>query len=107
MDVKKMRFPEKINIVGYIYNICICRDMADIPDIEERKSFGSIDYLKRVIYIYEEASSSMLNTLIHEIVHGCCDSGGLNLKENEIERFANILTDTLLRNKLIIDNLDK
>ena len=94
-----MTLPEKINILSNIYKVVL---QDEVISNEQTILFGEIAYRDREIRIKsKEPCPDPRTTLIHEIIHGCCTEGGIELDENNVNRLANILTDTLIRNELI------
>ena len=94
-----MKLPEEINIVGNVYRVV---GMDTVISSENHTLFGEISYTDREIRIKtKKPCPDFRTTLIHEIIHGCCTEGGIELNEDNVTRFANILTDTLVRNGLM------
>ena len=90
---------EKINILSNIYKVVL---LDEVVSSDQTILFGEISYRDREIRIkVKEPCPDPLITLIHEIIHGCCNEGGIDLDESNVNRLGNILTDTLIRNGLI------
>ena len=95
--------------MGKAYSIEYVDKPSDV-DIYKRESlWGQIDYWTRTIRIYanNRTESDIFETLIHEILHGIEED--LKLKafkekqgHDELGILAVALTDTLIRNNLVI-----
>lgn len=91
--------PKTINIMGHTYKVTQCEI---VTNENSKVLWGEISYTRQEIRVTtKKPCPDPMSTLIHEIVHGCCDDGGIELDEANVERLANILTDTLIRNGII------
>ena len=94
-----MKLPKSVTILGKKYKIS---EQDRVLSDDSRVLWGEIRYSKMEIAISTKTPCpDPLHTLIHEIVHGCCDDGGIELDEKNVTRLASILSDTLTRNGLI------
>ncbi len=88
----------KINICGKLYTINLHEE-----EIRENNElvWGNIDFKTQNINIYKNLDSSRIfSILMHEIIHGVCDAANVDCKEKDVDRIANILSDTLIRNNI-------
>jgi hypothetical protein len=109
-----MKKPDKINILGTDYKINYFNNPASVDKDLKTILWGQIDYWKREIRIYDNERSivDIMKVLIHEVLH--CINDELHLKafdegkdsgdrseievDNELDIFATVLVDTLIRN---------
>ena len=72
--------PETVSIMGIPYTV----KLVDVVD-KNQLCFGEIDYFACEIRIDKTLTPEMQKvTLLHEILHGCCNLLGLNdVNENE------------------------
>lgn len=96
--------PTQVNILGKRYTIEYVNNPADV-DLNKRDSlWGQIDYWTRSIRVYDKGRSAedILETIIHEVLHGIADELKLNLRKdenhNELGILALAITDVLSRN---------
>jgi len=97
--------PTEVNILGKTYSIQYVDNPADV-DLYRRKSlWGQIDYWTRTIRIYdkERTPADLLETVLHEVLHGIASE--LELKqlqgddnEEALGILALALADVLARN---------
>lgn len=97
-----MKIPNKINILSDIYTIQIKPDV--FLNNDNKALQGEIKYKEKIITLSRLDNSSMVKTLLHEIIHGIC----MDLKlfddghdEAFIDRLAAGLADTLIRNNML------
>lgn len=98
---------EIINISGTEYTVIEIDEAAKVlDDGAYRAAWGSINYFERKIRVYENQSESdKFATLIHEVVHGCAMAAAIDLSEEQVTVFSNILSDTLKRNDFVSENM--
>ena len=107
-----MKKPTEINILGTVYSITYINNPADLdPELRE-VLWGHIDHYKREIRVYDNKRSliDILKCIMHEALHVINDE--LHLKafakdedanvDNELDTFATILIDTMVRNSWIV-----
>lgn len=100
--------PDKVNILGVDYSVTYCDNPSEV-DMNKRKSlWGQIDYWERKIRIYENGRTpeDILQTLLHEVIHGIDTALHMNLEEKadleeRVDLLALALADVLTRNKWI------
>ena len=80
-------------------------DKPSEVDIYKRKSlWGQIDYWTRTIRIYDNGRpiEDIIDTLLHEILHGIAEALHLELNEekrhDELDLIAMAMADVLIRN---------
>lgn len=94
-----MNLPENVVILGKKYSIV---EQDRVISNENKIVWGEIRYSRMEIAIStKKPCPDPRHTLIHEIIHGCCDEGEIELDESNITRLASILSDTLMRNGLL------
>ena len=90
--------------MGVPFKVVYCDKPSDV-DHEGRNSLrGSIDYWVDTIRILDCGSPHQIfETIIHEVVHGIATRLCLSFNDEEstVERFANVLADTLVRNGFV------
>lgn len=92
--------PDTVNILGHVYKVIPCDTV--INDENTTVLWGQIANNRQEIKVtIKEPCPDPMSILIHEIIHGCCDEGGIELAESDVKRLASILTDTLIRNGII------
>jgi len=97
--------PDKINILGHIYNIEYCDKASDV-DIHKREAlWGQVDYWTRTIRVYVNSRTpeDISETIIHEIIEVlkeelCVDQLKGEDNHDAINLLAIGLNDTLIRN---------
>lgn len=98
-----MKIPKTVNILSDIYTVKVEPDI--FPNDNGRMLSGEISYANKTIRIAKAENSTMIKTLMHEIIHGICTE--LSLYDNDIhdetfvDRLAVGLIDTLQRNNLL------
>jgi hypothetical protein len=97
-----------INILGREYTITYTDSPSEVDMYKRESLFGQIDFWTRTIRVYAKDQSNycVLQTLIHEILHGIeselkleCFKGERG--HEELDTLANALVDTLTRNEWI------
>jgi hypothetical protein len=104
--------PDSVNILGIEYSITYCDNPSDVDRNKRDSLWGQIDYWERKIRIYENERTpeDILQTLLHEIIHGIDTALHMNLEEagdleDRVDLLALALADVLIRNKWIeLDN---
>lgn len=94
--------PETVNILGVTYKIDYMANSSEV-DIHKRASlWGQIDFWTRTIRIYDNGRSDadVWQTLLHEILHGICESMHIKLEDDEktTDLLATGLADVFFRN---------
>ena len=101
--------PTEVNILGQVYKIEYCKNASEV-DIDHRQSlWGQIDYWTQTIRVYDNNSpeAKIMQTLIHEVLHGI--AGQLHMKLNkeenhdELDILAMSLYDVMKRNDWLKD----
>lgn len=99
--------PKSVNILGTDYTVVYCESASDV-DVFRRESLqGQVDFWTSSIRVCESRSLvAQWKTVIHEILHAigeCADIAMLKNKDNhdQLDALANILVDTLIRNKFL------
>ena len=94
-----MNLPKNVVILGKKYAI---NEQDRVISGENKILWGEMRYSRMEIAVStKKPCPDPRHTLIHEIIHGCCDEGGIELDEPNITRLASILSDTLMRNGLL------
>ena len=103
--------PDSINVMGINFKITYCNDTADVvPEKIKDKAYGYSFLENHEIRIYDGASLEFTwQSILHEVFHMIGDMTRLSIlnthyneqKHNEVDCFANVLTDVLFRNNLI------
>jgi len=100
------KLPDEINIIGKVYSVIYVDNPSDV-DVHKRESlWGQIDYWTSTIRIYksDRSNESIMQTLMHEIIHGVASLLHMKLDaddmENEVDILASAITDTIIRNNL-------
>lgn len=77
--------------------------MEDVDVYGKDKLWGQIDYDSRSIRIFDDGKKleDLLQTLIHEILHGLLDTLHIKMSEKNLDRLATGLADTFVRNNII------
>lgn len=88
--------PTKVNILGIPYKI----EYVDRPISQDQDSttVGNINYTDKIITIYDKNKSleDIWATLLHEILHGICESAGLRLNDKDMHKELDVLAITLM-----------
>ena len=88
-----MKLPNAVR-VGYL--VCPVRAMP-VDESKERGEAGCFDRSTGVIEVADDLSPPLTaDTLLHEMLHGMCLLGGLQLEEDVEERIVRVLTTQLL-----------
>jgi hypothetical protein len=108
-----MKLPTAITIRGVDYTIEYVAQSAEVPTVincEDKKYLGYIDYNSRTIRVCtEQPNRCILESLIHELIHGVLDRNPMLLKEvvlNEeafVDGVAIEIVDLLVENNLITE----
>lgn len=98
-----MKIPPKINIGGMIYDIKLIPG-KEHSDLHGRNYIGSIDHEKCLITLEKDMDGQMiLESLLHEIMHGIEYSNQLKLSEKNVFRIARGFYQVLKNNNLLKD----
>ena len=96
-----MKIPKVLKICGHEYKIEIDNNLMKHHD-----NYGISNSVSQVIKIDTSFSHSQtVDTLIHEIIHIIDNNMKIKLDEDNVCRLANLLSTTIIDNKL--DFLDK
>jgi len=109
------RWPKKMIIKGISYRVIYTSQMTE-TDIDRRDAiWGQIDYHTRTIRAFVGAKgrlrdrTDLLSTVLHEMVHGIFESNcslrntiPVSSREAFVDTIAHELTDTLVRNRLVV-----
>lgn len=102
--------PTSIVILGHKYEISYLENVADVDIYRREALFGQMDPWTRTIRIYvkDRKETDIIQTLIHEILHGIedvlklkCFKDDRGNESEELDLLASGLMDTLLRNHLL------
>ena len=102
-----MNKPKEVNILGLVYSIEYVDKPSEVDIFKRNSLWGQIDYWTRTIRIYDNKrpESDLLETLMHEILHGITQALKIKVNGNDlykdedaIELLALALADTLIRN---------
>ena len=105
----KVKMPESINIMGVPIKIVYLKNAIDVDPAQKEATLGAADFLKQEIRVWDGGSPEITwQTIFHEVLHIIGDIAKLKLlrvdsfdKHNELDCLANVLADTLIRNKLL------
>ena len=93
--------PKKLRIGTSTYKINEISDLRDVAPMGGHLAWGCIDFTHCVIRLYKDMPlDKKWAVLIHEMVHGIDEAVGLDLDEENTDRLAVCLADTLTRNKI-------
>jgi len=105
-------WPIELNIHGVIYSIEYC---SNTDDVDPRGDSDGIVYLgkKKMKLLVEDFGQTypparVFSTMLHEILHAVFEESPLLLEcvqkreEKFVEQFSKVLTDTLIRNNIVI-----
>lgn len=110
-----MKLPTAITIRGVDYTIEYVANSAEVPTVincEDKKYLGYIDYNSRTIRVCTtQPNRCILESLIHELIHGVLDRNPLLLKavlnnnneESFVDSVAIEIVDLLVENNLITE----
>lgn len=101
-----MNKPKKVIILGKEYSIKYVSNPAEVDMYKRESLWGQIDYWTRTIRIYdnETTDTDIVETIIHEVIHGLEEDLKLKCfkdKHDDLALLAMGLADTLIRNKWI------
>jgi hypothetical protein len=98
MEQKMKRIPAQTNIGGTKYKTTYVSKLKDGEGVE---LMGQLDPIKEEISLLKNMGKTVREKVwFHEMLHGVCKEINLRLTENETDNLANILHDTLHRNKI-------
>jgi len=94
-----------INILGKKYTLKFYKNLLEYKNengLVEEFAFGDCNHISKLIRICNTVSKEeTADTLFHEILHAIDDELNLKIPHNKLHNISTVLTDTLLRNKLI------
>lgn len=91
-----MKIPKSLKICGHEYKIEIDNNL-----MKNLNHYGTTSFVSQTITIDKSfPHSQVVDTLIHEIIHVIDDNIKIELEENNVCRLANLLSTTILDNKL-------
>ena len=101
--------PETLIIMGIPFKMIYCDDIADVAPDKRSISFGHSSLETRTIRIFSGNGDEFTwQTIMHEVFHMIGDLTNIQMQKmnteqnhNELDCFANVLTDTLFRNNLL------
>jgi len=88
------RLPKTVKVLHNTYKLRFV-DRSDDPDWDD-DTYGYIDLDASEIVIWKVVSPDRLvDTIFHEVLHGCIDSGNMRVFLKDEERLVQSLTTTL------------
>jgi hypothetical protein len=99
-----MKLPTRINILGNTYKIIPCTTTTEVDVFGNQALYGQIYLRDRTIRVYvaeDRTEFDVIQTLIHEILHGICVEMKYELNDDQIDTFATVILDTFIRNNFI------
>jgi hypothetical protein len=95
-----LKIPDKVKIGGIIYNVKLISGKVN-NELHERNYIGRIDHERCIITVDSDIDNQrMVNSLLHELVHGIEYQYQIEISEKDIDRFANGLYQVLKDNNL-------
>ena len=93
------KIPTKINICGAEYQVIQCLVCTDVSP--GSNCWGFIDFEHLEIRLFKGlAHEKKWQVLMHEVIHGIDEATGIELSEEDTDRIAISMVDTLVRNSL-------
>jgi hypothetical protein len=102
------QLPKKINICGINYKILYFDKLIQVDEEGREPLYGQIIFADRAIRIYkgDRDKGDILQTLLHEIMHGIDEHLGFSIFDNyeqhkKMDAIIKSLVDTMIRNGMI------
>lgn len=93
-----MKIPKKLNVCGIPYKV---EEQHPVLIAEGQTVWGHIDFGRCLIRLDRDLNpDKKVAVLMHEIIHAIDEATGIGIGEEDTDRLANALVDTLRRNKL-------
>ena len=98
-----MEIPKKINILSTVYDVEILKGNSYLLG---KGVDAEIDFIEKAIRIQDNSNINIYKDLLHEIVHGVIrELFLLNDNDDEekiVQGLSSVLSDTLIRNNLVL-----
>lgn len=92
-----MKIPTKLHIGGITYRVEL--ESGELRDESDHKLCGEIDYQAALIRVKRDmAPSRIIQTLMHEIVHGIANASCMYPSEEDVDRVASGIIAVLREN---------
>ena len=94
----------RVNILGVEYSISYVDSPSEVDLFKRESLWGQIDYWTRTIRIYDNGltAADIMQTLIHEVLHGIAEALKLKLRDedqhDDLDLLSLALADVFSRN---------